>query len=282
MSAARRALVVPCALFASTGCSGALPLFHGADTLPKGLVTAGAGVAANLVRGDAATALRSAQETTVVGVALRPEDSATYRRGALVAASFAPGLAPWFGARVGVGWSSDAGLSYTQRSLRVDARKSFLLTDRVTLSVGAGVMTVLGRRGDGQSADLAGLDLSGLRGLGADVPVLVGYQSSAGLVRLYAGLRAGYEVIDGDIAVGPPSGGDASGNGGTESGTRVSIEGRRLWGSGILGFALGFRHLFGVAELSAGAASAKGKVGGGEVSAVGIMVSPGAALVGRF
>jgi hypothetical protein len=260
----------------ASGCGGALPLFHGADTLPKGFVTAGAGIAANVVRGDASTALRSAQETTVVGAALRPQDATSYRRGALVAASFAPGISPWVGARVGLGYQLEAGLAYTERALRIDLRRSVTLSKSLTLSAGAGAMTIIGRRGDGASNDLAGLDLGGLRGLGVDLPVLVGWQSDAGLVRLYGGARAGHEVVDGDVGVGVAAGGASDGS------SRVPIDGRRTWVGGVAGFALGFRHVFGVLELGAGGAWARGHVGGESLRVSGVMLAPGAALVARF
>lgn len=272
--AVRIALVA--SVVATTGCSGALPLFHTADTLPKGFVTAGAGVAANLVQGDAATALRSAQETTVVGAALRAEDATTYRRGALVAASYAPGLSPWVGARAGLGYQLEAGLTYTGRAMRIDIRRSFPLSKKLTFSAGAGALRAIGRRGDGESRDLSGLDLAGLRGLGVDVPLLIGYASDSDLVRLYGGVRAGHEVIDGDIGVGLAAGGAADGS------TKVSIEGRRTWVNGIAGLAIGFRHFFGIVEMSAGGATASGEVAGERVAAKGVLLSPGAALVGRF
>lgn len=269
-------LAVLAGLAATTGCSGALPLFHAADTLPKGFVTAGAGVAANIVRGDAATALRSAQETTVVGAALRPEDATSYRRGALVAASYAPGLSPWVGARAGLGYQLEAGLTYTGRAMRIDLRRSFTLTKKITFSAGAGALRAIGRRGDGESRDLSGLDLAGLRGLGVDVPLLVGWSSDSDLVRLYGGVRAGHEVVDGDIGVGPAAGGASDGS------TTIPIDGRRTWVNGIAGLAIGFRHVFGIVEMSAGGATASGTVGGESVAATGVSLSPGAALVGRF
>lgn len=285
MSAARRGLLAAAVGLAlgSTGCSGALPLFHGANTLPKGFTTAGAGVAANVLRGDASTALRSAQETTVVGAAVQPNDQSAYRRGALVAASFAPGVTPWVGARAGLGHDFEAGLSYTQRALRIDARRSFELAPKVHFSAGVGAMTVLGRRGDGDSGDLAGLDLAGLRGLGVDVPLLVGWQSDSELIRLYGGARVGYEAVDGDIGVSSivkPS--EVNPSTGQSLEGKVSISGHRTWATGVAGLALGFRHFFGIVELAAGAGWAKGSVDGDSVKATGILLSPGAALVARF
>ena len=44
---------------------------------------------------------------------------------ALVAAAIAPGLAPFVGARVGVGNNFEGGLTYTCRSVRVDRRRGF-------------------------------------------------------------------------------------------------------------------------------------------------------------
>jgi hypothetical protein len=285
VNAARRALLASVVVTAlgSTACSGALPLFHGAKTLPKGFTMAGAGVAANVVRGEASTALRSAQETTVVGAAVQPSDQSAYRRGALVAASFAPGVTPWVGARAGLGHDFEAGLSYTQRALRIDARRSIELTKAIHFSAGIGAMSILGRRGDGSSGDLAGLDLAGLRGLGVDIPLLVGWESSGELIRLYGGARLGYEAVDGDIGVSSiAKPGEVDPATGAAIGSKVSISGHRTWATGIAGFALGFRHFFGVVELAAGAGWARGTVDGDSVKATGIVLSPGAALVARF
>jgi hypothetical protein len=104
----KRPLLAIAALL-SSGCGGGLPLLHPARTLPPGEVRAFAGFSGDVPVGSLASAMRNAESDPNGGTAPQGGDP-TYAKGALVAASIAPGLAPVGGARVGVGWQSEGGL----------------------------------------------------------------------------------------------------------------------------------------------------------------------------
>ncbi len=111
----------------ASGCGGGLPLLHPAATLPAGEVRAAAGFSGNVATGSFADALKGAQnEASAISGAPGPlTTDETYAKGALVAASVAPGLAPLVGARIGIGSHFEGGLMYTGRGMRADVRRSF-------------------------------------------------------------------------------------------------------------------------------------------------------------
>lgn len=245
-------------------CGGSSPLLHPAHVEPEGVVVAGAGVSGQISLGAAEQAVLDARAASPQGPA-GPEDR-TYRRGALSLASFAPGVAPWVGARVGLGGQNEAGLAYTGRALRVDARHAFG-DERLAFSAGAGAHGVLRQREN--DPGLAGLDLNEVSGYGFDLPLLAGWQSSAGLIRAWGGLRFGYERLGGRVGLGEP---DAA---------RLSAW--RTWGGGLVGLAMGFRHVYVALELDAAYHHAEGRLG--EVRGLelnGLTLAPGGALLGRF
>src|SRR5687767_13767804 len=121
----------------------------------------------------------------------------------------APGVAPYLAARAGLGNHNEAGLTYTARSLRLDARHAFEWP-KVALSVGVVAIGALPRVGDrpGENAGaprsafgLRSAELVSPRGYGLELPVLFGYRSSADVVKLWTGLRAGFERDEFDITV---------------------------------------------------------------------------------
>jgi hypothetical protein len=257
---------------APSACGGGAPLLHPARTLPSGDVRAAAGLSANFALGGFADATRDAvhDATTNPGAGGAPGTDATFARGALVEASVGAGVAPFAGARVGVGWHSDGGLSYTGRGVRADLRRSFDLSGTWSLSVGAGGSATL--YGHQQGGDLPGVDLAGLHGWGADVPVLVGYQSTADLYLVWVGARAGWEHVD----IGAPASATPIG------GSPIALSATRFWGGPLLGFAVGFHHLHVALELDASYATVSGDYGGLHVEVGGLAVAPASALWWRF
>ncbi len=157
----------------ASACGGGAALMHPAHTLSAGRVTFGAGVSNNFALGDADAAIQSARVAAGADTVVLPDEEEAYLRGTIADTLLAPGLAPWVGARAGVGYDSDAGVTYTGRAVRVDARHSFQ-DERVALSIGGGLSGKLlrprtdsgpdgGIRAQNQS-DIPGLDAGGVTG----------------------------------------------------------------------------------------------------------------------
>jgi len=272
-----RRLLAPASLvlgLAVVGCGGGLPLLHPAQTLPAGEVQAAAGFSGNIATAGLADAIRSAQVEAMAagGVPGPPGTDPTYARGALVAASIGPGLSPFGGARIGVGAQVEGGLAYTGRSIRADVRRSFDLSPRWALSVGAGGSAALYGHQDG--VVLPDVDLGELHGWGADVPVLVGYRSEGDLYMLWLGVRGGWEHVDISEV--------SSDNGITLGQAPVSLSATRFWGGALVGFAVGFRHVHVGVELDASYASVSGDYDDTHVQVSGITLAPATALWWRF
>jgi hypothetical protein len=195
-----RRAALPSASVLLLGCGGGGPLLHPARTLPRGDVRAGAGLSTELMPGSFRDDLERARQIAGVlepdGTASRsPETNEALAKGALVAASVAPGIAPFVGARVGLAHAFEAGLAYTGRGLRVDVRRAFS-DGPYSLSLGLGLSTALyGRQSSTGGASLPGVDLGSLRGYGADVPVLAGWQSPDETYAVWFGPRAGLEWV---------------------------------------------------------------------------------------
>jgi hypothetical protein len=255
------------------GCGGGGPLLHPARTLGAGDVRAAGGVSANFVPAGLGTALNAARaETPVVNQAnptvTIPTD-ATYAKGALVAAVVAPGLAPFASARVGLGSSFEAGLDYTGRAARVDLRHSFDYGD-VSLSVGGGVSYVF--YGDQSAAALPNVDVNSVQGFGADVPVLIGWQSAARLIMVWGGVRAGFDHVG--ISDTFPMQFPMTPTMGTPS----ELSATRFYGGGLVGLAAGFRHLHVALELDVAYQTLAGSFFATGASVSGLTMAPAGAL----
>jgi hypothetical protein len=218
---------------------------HGAHTLALGDTAQGAGFSGTFALGDARAAVQSAR--------------ATEQRAALDA--LAPGVAPWVNARVGIGADSEAGLTYTGRAVRFDARHAFEFEETSTaFSIGAGGSAVL--RGEERTAPDGVVVAPG--GFGFDVPLLFGWRSTAGVVSLWAGARGGFERI-------------------SASPTPASeVDLRRVYGGGVIGLGLGFRHLHGAIELDSAYQRVSGSVYGADIRLNGITLTPAAGLILKF
>jgi hypothetical protein len=255
------------------GCGGGLPLLHPAATLPAGEVRVAAGFSANVAMAGFADAMSAAttEARTNPNVPGPPGDT-TYARGALVAASVGPGLAPFGAGRVGIGGSVEGGLAYTGRAVRVDLRRSFDVARGWSLSFGAGGSAAL--YGHQDQVLLPNVSLNALHGWGADVPALVGFESDGGLYMLWMGARAGWEHVDisevsstGSMTFGAPP---------------ISLAATRFWGGGVLGFAVGFRHVHVAFEMDASYANITGNYNATPASVAGLTLAPASAVWWRF
>jgi hypothetical protein len=273
----RSAALVVVGLVAVCGCGGGTPLLHPARTLPTGDVRAAGGISAQIVPGSLGDDLRKARDIAARDGSGQsspgaPGTNPDYARGALVSAAIAPGLAPFVGARVGVGNRFEGGLAYTGRAIRADMRRSFD-DGPWSLSIGVGGSAALyGRQ---QGADLPNVDLAALHGYGADVPLLVGWQSLGGLYTLWAGPRGGFERVvvetltsePKEVTIGTPP---------------VRLEATRFHAGGVVGIATGFRHVHVALEAGIAYQVVNGTYNATDVTVRGVTIAPASALWWTF
>jgi len=273
-----RAAVGASGLFASlaclAGCGGGTPLLHPARTLPSGDIRVAGGVSANIATGSLADDLAGARENAArdPNVPGPPGSNPGYAKGALVAAAIAPGLAPFVGARVGVGGQFEGGLAYTGRAVRADMRRSFD-DGNWSLSLGLGVSgTLLGRQ---QGTELPNVDLRSLHGFGFDLPILAGWESTGGLYKVWGGVRGGFERDVLELVTSEPKPLPAGVG-------PIRLEADRGWGGGVIGFATGFRHVHVALELSVAYQIVSGSYNATDVTIRGLTVAPATALWWSF
>jgi hypothetical protein len=272
---------------AATACGGAAPLLHPAQPLPPDTVSFGAGVSGQFASNDVEAAIDEGR-VAAGGPLQDPATAQAYATGVLLNALVAPGISPWVSARVGLPSSTEAGLTYTGRTVRVDGRYVIPCGAEWALSLGAGASAVLldpdsttldstGGEPTGQEAEF-GLDASGW---GADIPILLGYQPLDGFVDVWMGARMGFEHISGDLQ----SQVDDS------TSPTFDAEGNRLWAGLLAGFSLGIPPLWLRFELAGTYHHLWGEVtsGGvepvppfGEVSTGGWSLAPSGAILGKF
>lgn len=255
----------------ATGCGGGLPLLHPAQTLGAGEVRVAAGVSAMMSTGELADVVRSAsnQARVTSGGGGPTGRNETYARGALVEASIAPGVAPLVAARVGVGSHVEGGLMYTGRAVRADVRRSFDLSRHWSLSLGVGGTAALAGRQGGEA--LPNVDLAQLHGWGADVPLLIGYASDAGLYRVWVGGRSGWEHVDiGEVRSVP--------NAPALGAPTTSLSATRFWAGGLVGIAVGFHHVHVAMEIDISYASITGNYAGTHAEVAGVTLAPASSL----
>jgi len=253
----------------SAGCGGGLPLLHPARTLKTGDVRAAGGFGATVAVGSLSSAVRQAEQDPNVASPPPPSGDTAYAKGALVLASVGPGLQPFGAARVGIGNQFEGGLAYTGRALRGDVRRSFDLSPSWSLSIGAGGSAAL--YGHQQGSALPDVSLNQLHGWGADVPLLVGYESSGGLYMFWVGARGGWEHVDiSDVTSEPKAV--------TLGSPPIGLSATRFWGGGLVGLAVGFRHLHVALELDAAYATISGSYNQTSVTVSGVSLAPATAL----
>jgi hypothetical protein len=255
----------------TVGCGGGLPLLHPAQVLAAGDVRAEAGFSGTVAVGDLSAALNNAQADAAAngGAPSTPGSDPTFAKGALVEAAVAPGLAPIGGARVGIGHGFEGGLVYTGRAFRADIRRAFNLSPTWAISLELGGMAALYGHQDGGA--LPNVTLWQLHGWGADVPLLLGYQSDGGLYSFWVGARGGgeYDQISDvtsepkDVTLGYPP---------------VGLTATRFWGGAVVGLAVGFRHVHVAMELDAAYSTISGSYDQTQVTVSGFSLAPATAL----
>jgi hypothetical protein len=243
---------------------------HGAHVLTPGAVQAAGGVSTTFALGDAKRAIDGARAAPAATVAAKGAEDQD--RGALALVGYAPGVAPVLAARVGLPGDNEAGIAYTGRVARVDARHAFE-DGKLALSIGAG-LTYLRFSGHGDVANVDGIDYSG-QTLGFDVPLLVGWKSDAGIVRVWAGPRASYQKSGATVQLSLRRGGGPEPLDWTASLSSWQV-------GGVVGCAVGFRRIHGILELDGGYGALKGTLAGVDTTISGVTLSPAAALEYAF
>ena len=256
------------------GCAGGSPLLHPARVLPTGEVRAATGFSANVAAGGLSDGLRNARNEAAANpnVPGAPGTDPTYARGALVAAAVAPGIAPFVAARVGVGEHFEGGIHYTGRGARIDMRHAWD-SGSMSLSAGLGVTTLF--YGHQVGGDLPNVDLGQLRGYGLDVPLLVGWDSAAGIYQAWAGVRGGWDHVAIEIVRSEPK--DFTGQN-----PPISLSATRFYGGGLVGFAIGFRHVHVALELDVAYMHVDGAYNATQTSIDGVAISPASAVWWTF
>ncbi len=248
-----RSVTVACCLLL-TACGGAAPLMHPAHVLSPGKVSVGAGAAGQLAALSRAEAVRDDKSAPVL------EEYAV-----------SPGISPWASGRVGIDGGNEAGVTYAGRAFRVDFRHAFDL-DPIYLSLGAGGSAVVPRPKGG------GDDLGSAYGGGADVPILIGWRSDAELYSLWAGPRAGFEILTGSAL-------ESEVIQGGRTDLFLPFEGKHFFVGGLVGAKIGFRNIHVALEVDVMYHLGNGSFGENgerEASLSQLTVAPGSALILTF
>jgi hypothetical protein len=227
-------------------------------------------MSANFVPGTLGTELNAARAESSNLTAPPPNDP-TYAKGALIAAALAHGLAPYVSARGGIGAQFEAGIIYSGRAARVDARRSWNWDD-VSLSLGIGFSYIFYGNG-GDSSALPYVDLNSIHGYGGDIPILIGWQSSARLFMAWAGVRGGWENATISALSSTPQA-----SAGAAPNTQVELTGTRFYAGGLAGVAAGFRHIHVALEVDASHETVSGNYVSTPVTVSGLTLAPGGAL----
>lgn len=237
------ALVALAACAATTACAATSPVLVEPRLQHEGDVRLQLGAAAAAPIGGDLAAVREARELLA-----RPTTAPVESERALPAAAVAygarPGVAPVFRATVGLSKLVEANLQYGGGDVSVAGR--WLLFESRTTDAGATTLTVgVGGRAllrarpeDGYASGLLG---ENIHGYGMFAPVILGWQSDAGLLVAYLAATFGYQQVAGRVSFG--GGTDA------ERGRDLSIG--HFSGAGTVGVGVGFRKVRVVAELGA-------------------------------
>jgi hypothetical protein len=246
------------------GCGGGAPLLHGAHPLRPGLTSYGVGASGTFTTGAARNAVESAREQLPSSTNRNANDA----KAAAVGAAMAPSVAPWVGARIGVPGDNEAGLSFTGRALRLDARHVFE-SGSIAFSVGAGG-NVVWRNADPVSEG-SSTSFRVRSGYGFDVPLLIGWRSDAGVVSVWGGARGGLETIGATMT-----------GAGSPMILLTDVDFLRRYVGGVAGLTMGFRHVHVALELNVLYQAVSGTVLDVDVRLDGVTLSPAGGLVFTF
>ena len=247
------------ALFAAA-CGGGVPLLHGAHALSPGKTLTGVGFSGTFTAGaarDAMTAARTSDPSTPGRDELLAKDAA-------VTAALAPSVAPFVAMRIGLGGDNEVGFAYTGRFLRFDARHAFE-SGKWAFSAGAGARGSLNAANAGAESDGAASSPRA-PAYGFDVPLLVGWRSAAGVVSLWGGARGGLDRI----------------HSGSNEATPGSLNLTHWRAGGVVGLAIGFRHVHAAIELETSYHGVKGTFGSANVEVRGVTLTPAGGLLFTF
>ncbi|HKO50073.1 MAG TPA: hypothetical protein VJV79_20220 [Polyangiaceae bacterium] len=208
-----------------SGCAGGVPLLHPVHALAPGRTAFAVGASNRFVLGDAQHALNDTEQLTP---GTPPEKAA---RGALVRLAEGPAVAAFAAARIGIPGTNEAGLSYSGHALRGDLRHAFEW-GHSALSAGLGLT---GHFGQSTAHLPPGADLSGTRGVGVDLPLLLGYRSDADLISVWGGLRGSFDRWSGTVSL--------------DSTPAYELEASRMALGPIVGLSLGLPPFWVSAEL---------------------------------
>jgi hypothetical protein len=247
-----------------SSCGGGIPLLHPASALAPGRTAFSAGVSDHFVLGDEQRALNDARNRVPEGAPGDPP----FDQGVLVAVAEGPALSPFVSARAGIPGSNEAGLSYTGRALRGEARHAFEW-DQSALSLGLGLTA----RAFGQSTlEVPGTDLRRASGWGVDLPILYGYRTDPELISIWGGLRGSFDHWAGSLAL--------------DAGERFKLGASRLALGPVLGLAVGVPPFAVAVELEVDCARVAGSLDRAathyDVQLGGWSAHPAGALVAKF
>jgi hypothetical protein len=271
------------------GCGGGAALLHPAETLPVDSVSVGAGVSGQFASSGVNTAISEGRSAARQSLATR-QTAQAYAKGVLTEALVAPGASPWVSARVGVLEHTEAGLTYTGRSLRLDGRYALELAEQWTLSLGIGASGLLLTPDRASPRFDPVTDAPGnpeaefepsAKGWGADLPLLLGHRLLEGFGDIWLGPRLGFEHLTGNLRL----------ERGDPASLRIDAAGNRLWAGLVAGFSLGIPPLWLRFELSTtyqrltGTLTASAPDSGLDFDALeasGWTFAPSGAIVGKF
>jgi hypothetical protein len=235
-------LAVAGGAFIAVACGGSGPLLHPAHPLPPDAFTAGAGVSGQFTSGRVERYKDEARAVAAAPITDR-EQARVFWRGVLSDAVVAPGASPWVGARLGLPGSNEAGITYTGRSVRADVRHVFVW-DAWALSLGAGASALLlSPDSEPPGRAPANDDALDATGWGVDIPILFGMRDSSGLFEAWAGARAGFQRLQGDLRL--------AANDPDTPRLIARATGHSLWGSALSGLSVGIPPLWLRFEFSA-------------------------------
>lgn len=257
-----RAQALPLALaIGLSACGAGTPLMHPAHTLERHRVRVGAGASQYLVFGPTNGAIDRSRELGQLD-AVPEERRQEFVEGAVAHAVATPALAPWVGARAGLGGGNEMGLSYTGRRVRGDLRHAFELDD-IVLSVGGGLGAIVPDLGSGnprtggsgleevEGGPIRGFDGGSISGWAVDVPLLLGARSRPDVVSTWIGVHGLYERFSADLMFDFGAG---------EGAVLAPADGWRFFAGAVAGFSVGLRPLWAVIEVTSGYQSLSSEV----------------------
>jgi hypothetical protein len=271
------------------GCGGSAALLHPAQTLPVDSVNVGAGVSGQFGSSTVNDTIDRGRSAAGQSLAT-PATASAYARGVLTEALIAPGASPWVSARVGLPENTEAGLTYTGRSLRLDGRYALEVGEQWTLSLGLGATGLLltpdrsAPRFDPNTESPVNPQAEfepSAKGWGADLPVLLGYRMLEGFGDVWFGPRLGFEHLTGNLRLERAD----------PASLRLDAAGTRLWAGLVAGFSLGIPPLWLRFELSSTYHRLSGTLKPSEANtgldfdaleASGWTFAPSGAIVGKF